>query len=78
MLAMESDNPDILGEIFNVGTGKNCSVLELAQMISDNYTFIPSRPGEAKNTLADISKARTLLNYNPTTTIEEWIKQKTT
>jgi UDP-glucose 4-epimerase len=78
MLAMESDNPGILGEIFNVGTGKNCSVLELAQMISDNYTFIPSRPGEAKNTLADISKARTLLNYNPTVTIEEWIKQKIT
>jgi UDP-glucose 4-epimerase len=78
MLAMESNNPEILGEIFNVGTGKNCSVLELAQMISDNYTFIPSRPGEAKNTLADISKARTLLNYNPTITIEEWIKQKTT
>ncbi len=78
MLAMESDNPGILGEIFNVGTGKNCSVLELAQMISDNYTFIPPRPGEAKNTLADISKARTLLNYNPTITIEEWIKQKTT
>ena len=78
MLAMESDNPGILGEIFNVGTGKNCSVLELAQMISDNYTFIPPRPGEAKNTLADISKAQTLLNYNPTITIEEWIKQKTT
>jgi UDP-glucose 4-epimerase len=78
MLAMGSDNPGILGEIFNVGTGKNCSVLELAQMISDNYTFIPPRPGEAKNTLADISKARTLLNYNPTITIEEWIKQKTT
>jgi len=78
MLAMESDNPGILGEVFNVGTGKNCSVLELAQMISDNYTFIPSRPGEAKNTLADISKARTLLNYSPTVTIEEWIKQKIT
>jgi len=78
MLAMESDNPGILGEIFNVGTGKNCSVLELAQMISDNYTFVPPRPGEAKNTLADISKAQTLLNYNPTITIEEWIKQKTT
>jgi UDP-glucose 4-epimerase len=78
MLAMESDNPGILGEIFNVGTGKNCSVLELAQMISDNYTFIPSRPGEAKNTLADISKARTLLNYSPTITIEEWIKQRIT
>jgi UDP-glucose 4-epimerase len=78
MLAMELDNPNILGEIFNVGTGKNCSVLELAQMISDNYTFVPSRPGEAKNTLADISKAQALLNYSPTVTIEEWIKQKIT
>jgi len=78
MLAMESESTKILGEIFNVGTGENCSVLELAQMISDNYTFIPPRPGEAKNTLADISKARALLNYSPTIAIKEWIKQKTT
>ena len=78
MLAMESDNEKVLGEVFNVGTGRNHSVLELAQMITDNYTFIPPRPGEAQNTLADITKAQTLLNYQPTVKISEWIKQKIT
>jgi UDP-glucose 4-epimerase len=78
MLAMSAENKKVLGEIFNIGTGSNHSVLELAQMITDNYTFIPSRPGEAQNTLADTTKARTLLGYSPSVKIEEWIKQKIT
>ena len=76
MLAMQSDNEQIFGEIFNVGTGSNCSVLELANMISDDHVFLPPRAGEAKNTLADISKAQQLLKYEPSIKIEEWIKQK--
>ena len=47
-------------------------------MISDDYTFIPARAGEARNTLADIGKAQSLLGYNPTVKIPEWIKQKIT
>ena len=78
MLAMSSEKEEVLGEVFNVGTGTNHSVLELAQMISDNYNFIPARPGEARNTLADIGKAQSLLGYKPTVKISEWIKQKIT
>ena len=78
MLAMQSDNEQIFGEVFNVGSGSNCSVLELANMISDEHVFLPARPGESKNTLADISKAKRLLGYEPTVIIEEWIKQKIT
>jgi nucleoside-diphosphate-sugar epimerase len=78
MLAMQSDNEQIFGEVFNVGSGSNCSVLELANMISDEHVFLPARPGESKNTLADISKAKRLLGYEPTVRIEEWIKQKIT
>ena len=78
MLAMQSDNEQIFGEVFNVGSGSNCSVLELANMISDEHVFLPPPPGESKNTLADISKAKRLLGYEPTVRIEEWIKQKIT
>ena len=78
MLAMDSDKKEILGEIFNIGTGTNHSVLELAKMISDNYIFVPERLGEARNTLADITKAKLLLGYKPTIQISEWIKQKIT
>ena len=39
--------------IFNVGTGKNYSINELAKMFRGKIEYIPSRPGEARNTLSD-------------------------
>ena len=74
MLAAESDNEKIFGEIFNVGTGHNNSILEISKMIGNNCVHIPSREGEADNTLADISKIKEHLRYKPTIKIEEWLK----
>tara|TARA_Y100000590_G_scaffold60997_1_gene65118 strand:+ start:1486 stop:2376 length:891 start_codon:yes stop_codon:yes gene_type:complete len=61
-------------ETFNVGTGINYSVLELAKMIGGPYEFIPKRKGEAKETLADISKICKKLNWSPSIMIKDWIK----
>jgi len=72
ILAMQSDKT---GK-FNLGTGKNHSVLELAKMISDNITFIPPRPGEARVTLANNTKARTELNWDPKVILEDYIKEQ--
>lgn len=77
MLASLSKSPDILGEVFNVGTSKNYSILEICKMIGDNYRFIPTRLGEAQNILADISKARRLLGYSPQIEIQDWIAKTT-
>lgn len=74
MLAAFSENPDVLGQVFNVGTGKNHSVLEVCRMIGNNYRLVPLRLGEAQTTLADISKARRVLGYSPKVEIEDWIK----
>ena len=74
MLAAESENPDILGEIFNVGTGKNHSVLDVANIIGGETEFIPDRPGEARETLADLTKSKKLLGYEPSVKLEDWIK----
>jgi len=63
------------GEIYNVGTGKNYSVLDVANMIDNKYVFIPERVGEAKNTLADISKIKTHLNWTPKVSLEQWISE---
>ena len=63
-------------ETFNVGTGINYSVLEIAKMIGGAYKFIPQRKGEAKETLADISKINKMLNWNPSIMIKDWIKKK--
>ena len=63
-------------ETINIGTGTNYSVLELVDMIGDDYVHIPPRLGEAKETLADISKAKTYLNWEPSISIKNWIKNK--
>lgn len=63
------------GTVFNVGTGKNNSVLELAKMIGDNIKFIPPRPAESKETLANNSKIRNEFGWQPTKQIEDYIKE---
>jgi len=76
MLAAESTDDEIIGEIFNVGTGKNYSVLDIAKMIGGEYMFTEPRRGESKETLADIDKAKKLLNYEPKTDLKDWIKTR--
>jgi len=61
------------GEVFNVGSGKNYSILEIASLISDKHTFIPPREGEAETTLSDISKITSQVGWHPKTDMIEWI-----
>jgi len=72
ILAMNSDKS---GK-YNIGTGKNHSVLELAKMISNTVTFIPPRPGEARVTLANNYKAQVELGWNPKVILEDYIKEQ--
>jgi len=81
--AMEAiiDNPDLSNEVFNLGSGKNYTVLEVTDMILDSVgqnksfrTFIPPRPAEVDETLADITKARNTLGWEPKRDLETEIK----
>ena len=78
LLAAYSPDEKILGQIFNVGTGKNNSVLEIAKMIGGEYEFIPARKGEADVTLADITKTQDLLKWKPMVELEDWMKENNT
>ena len=75
LLGMEVDH-DHYGEVFNVGTGTNHSVLELAAMISDNIVEIEPRIGEAYITLANNQKIRDVLGWTPTKQIGDYVKEK--
>jgi len=75
ILAAKSDNY-FSGDIFNVGSGKNYSINEISKAISKNFINLPFREGEAKNTLADISKISKFLGFKPTTDIIDWINKK--
>ena len=72
ILAMENDKACGC-EVFNIGTGTNFSVLELADMIGGDIEHIPPRKGEAKETLADFSKAKKILGWTPKVNLKEWI-----
>jgi len=67
------DNNIVSGEIINIGSGKNFSVIEIAEMLKSPYCFVPERKGESLETLADISKAKKLLNWRPETKLEKWL-----
>lgn len=69
-LAMESPHVG-KGEIINIGTGTNYSVLQVADMIGGKWEFAPPRLGETKETLADNSKAKELLGWEPRVSFEE-------
>jgi UDP-glucose 4-epimerase len=74
ILAMEVEH-NHYGEVFNIGSGVNHSVLELANMISPNQAFLSPRIGESRVTQANTSKAQTVLGWEPTVKIEDYIKE---
>jgi len=60
-------------EIFNIGSGTNISIKELADMISSHQIFQPRRKADADVTLADIGRAKQLLNWQPTLSITKGV-----
>jgi len=69
-------NPDdyAYGQVYNVGSGKNYSVNEIASFISDDTINIPPRIGEARNSLANIDKIKRTFAWKPEVDVEQWIK----
>jgi nucleoside-diphosphate-sugar epimerase len=71
----------VRGNTFNIATGKGTSIMQVADMIKDktgsNSRIIikESRTGEVTNFIADITKAKRLLGYNPKISIQEGIKR---
>jgi UDP-glucose 4-epimerase len=76
ILAMQVDEHNHYGEVFNVGTGTNNSVLELAAMISDKTKMVEPRLGEAYITLADNTKLKSIFGWKSSKKIEDYIKEK--
>lgn len=67
------EHPELRAEFFELGRGKNYSINEVADMYKTTKTYIPNRPGEAKTTLADYSKATTTLGYNPFRNLDDYV-----
>ena len=63
-----------IGEIYNIGSGKDIEVNKIAKLIGGKKIYIPKRPGEPDRSLADISKIRKHLNWKPKVKIEDGVK----
>jgi UDP-glucose 4-epimerase len=76
-LALEVPEP-LGGEAFNIGGGRNYSILEIADVIGGPVhprTMIAARSGEVRASLADIDRARTRLGWTPQVRFEDGIEQ---
>lgn len=72
---------DLGFEIINLGESRTTKLSELVGIIEKylgkkaKLNRLPLQPGDVVTTCADVSKARRLLGYNPSTTVAEGVKK---
>lgn len=71
-LLLAGDN--IRNDEFQLGTGRDYSVLDLVEAFNHQHTFIPARRGDRPKGLADISNAEKVLGYKPKHNVIDYIK----
>lgn len=77
ILAAEIDVEEYYyGQLYNVGPGKNYSINEIANVISDKQINIEPRIGEARETLANNSKIKSVFGWYPKVNLIDWIKKQ--
>jgi len=81
LLALNTTNNKAYGEAFNIGAGGNTTILELFIMLKEklhfegNVKFVMKRIGDIPHSHADISKAKTILGYDPKIKFSEGISK---
>jgi UDP-N-acetylglucosamine/UDP-N-acetylgalactosamine 4-epimerase len=77
---------DVQGDVFNVAVGSRTTLSQLFALIRDGLgehqlhyarepRFAEFRPGDVRHSLADVGKARRLLDYEPTHSVEQGIAE---
>ena len=81
LLALNTTNNKAYGEAFNIGAGGNTTILELFNVLKEKLNFegdvkfAMKRIGDIPHSHADISKARTILGYDPKIKFSEGISK---
>jgi UDP-N-acetylglucosamine/UDP-N-acetylgalactosamine 4-epimerase len=81
MLALFTKNKEAINQVYNIAYGSQTSLNELFEMIKEiggsdlAPKYGPDRRGDVKHSLADISKAKRLLGFNPQFSIREGMKE---
>ena len=86
IIAATIENDNAVGQIYNIAFGQQTSLIELfniikGELINLGYNkiikepqFKDFRPGDVRHSLADISKAKNLLGYDPQFNAKEGLK----
>jgi UDP-glucose 4-epimerase len=75
------ETPEAKGQVFQLGTGMETSVTELAELVkkvtgsASEVAYRPKRAGEVYKSRTDISKARRLLSFEPRITLKEGLSR---
>src|SRR3954454_8148037 len=61
---------------FNIGTGKETDVLEIARILGIEFDFAPPRLGELERSYIDVGRAREVLGWNAEMSLEEGMRRR--
>ena len=80
IVALFTDNKKAVNQVYNIACGDQTSLLQLFDALKQEAASSlepvhgPDRKGDVKHSLADISKARTLLGYDPAISVAEGLR----
>lgn len=80
ILALTTTNTEAVNQVYNIAFGEQTSLNQLFESIKQVAgsdlapKYGPERRGDVKHSLADISKAKSLLGYHPEISIHEGLK----
>jgi len=78
---LAAERPGVAGRVFNVGNGRSTDLLVLLESLNRllgtqvKPIFAPARPGDVRESLADITQTRALLGFEPQVDFEEGLRR---
>ncbi len=81
LLSLFTEDPRAVNQVYNIACGEQTSLNQLFNYLKAEAgtdlvpTYGPERKGDVKHSLADISKAGSLLGYAPGITVKEGLKK---
>lgn len=80
LLSLFSPNAAAINQVYNIACGTQTTLQQLFEILKNEAgsslqaMYGPERKGDVKHSLADISKAKKLIGYNPATSVEEGLR----
>lgn len=71
-LLMSAEN--FKNDEYQLGTGRDYSILEVAKMFSDNIKFVPPRKGDRRSGLANVTETYEKLGWKAEMHLDQWIQ----